>query len=112
MEDLEAYCKEFGCDKRDAMMDVIERDNVQTAKNIARIIQKKDEIKEYHHTEGTVYVQYAKVDETHFSVTAKVEISDQFFGWILGFGKKAKLLYPDDVIDQFRGYMDKIREMY
>ena len=61
---------------------------------------------------GTKDVQYAKVDETHFSVTAKVEISDQFFGWLLGFGKKAKLLYPDDVIDQFRAYMDKIREMY
>ena len=61
---------------------------------------------------GTKDVQYAKVDETHFSVTAKVEISDQFFGWILGFGKKAKLLYPDNVIDQFRAYMDKIREMY
>ena len=61
---------------------------------------------------GTKDVQYAKVDETHFSVTAKVEISDQFFGWILGFGKKAKLLYPDAVIDQFTAYMDKIREMY
>ena len=61
---------------------------------------------------GTKDVQYAKVDEKHFSVTAKVEISDQFFGWLLGFGKKAKLLYPDDVIDQFRAYMDKIREMY
>lgn len=61
---------------------------------------------------GTKDVQYAKVDDTHFSVMAKVEISDQFFGWILGFGKKAKLLFPDDVIDQFRAYMDKIREMY
>ena len=61
---------------------------------------------------GTKDVQYAKEDDTHFSVTAKVEISDQFFGWILGFGKKAKLLYPDDVINQFGGYMDKIREMY
>ena len=61
---------------------------------------------------GTKDVQYAKVDETHFSVTAKVEISDQFFGWILGFGKKAKILYPDAVLDQFREYMDKIREMY
>ena len=61
---------------------------------------------------GTKDVQYAKVDDTHFSVTAKVEISDQFFGWILGFGKKAKLLYPDNVIEQFRGYMDKIREMH
>ena len=61
---------------------------------------------------GTKDVQYAKVDDTHFSVTAKVEISDQFFGWILGFGKKAKLLYSDAVIDQFKAYMDKIREMY
>ena len=61
---------------------------------------------------GTKDVQYAKVDDKHFGVTAKVEISDQFFGWLLGFGKKVKLLYPDDVIDQFRAYMDKIREMY
>ena len=61
---------------------------------------------------GTKDVQYAKVDDTHFSVTARVEISDQFFGWILGFGKKAKILYPDAVLDQFRAYMDKIREMY
>jgi len=61
---------------------------------------------------GTKDVQYGKVDDRHFSVTAKVEVSDQFFGWILGFGKKAKLLYPDDVIDQFKAYMDKIREMY
>jgi predicted DNA-binding transcriptional regulator YafY len=61
---------------------------------------------------GTKDVQYAKVDDTHFSVTARVEISDQFFGWILGFGKKAKLMYPEAVIDQFKAYMDKIREMY
>ena len=61
---------------------------------------------------GTKDVQYAQMDDKHFGVTAKVEISDQFFGWLLGFGKKAKLLYPDDVIDQFRAYMDKIREMY
>ena len=61
---------------------------------------------------GTKDVQYAKVDETHFSVTAKVEISDQFFGWLLGFGRKAKLLYPEDVLEKFRTYMDRIREMY
>ncbi len=58
------------------------------------------------------HVQYARVDDTHFSVTAKVEISDQFFGWILGFGRKAKLLYPDDVIDQFKDYLDRIRDLY
>ncbi len=61
---------------------------------------------------GTKDVQYAKVGDTYFGVTAKVEISEQFFGWLLGFGNKAKLVYPDDLMDQFRGYLDSIREMY
>ena len=61
---------------------------------------------------GTKDVQYARVDDTHFSVTAKVEISEQFFGWILGFGSKAKLVYPEDVMTEFSGYLDRIREMY
>ncbi len=41
---------------------------------------------------GTKGVQYSKVDDRHFKVTAEVEVSDQFFGWLLGFGKRAKLL--------------------
>ena len=57
-------------------------------------------------------VQYAKVDDTHFSVTTQVEISDQFFGWVLGFGKKAKILEPVSVVDKFAAYLDKVREMY
>ena len=57
-------------------------------------------------------VQYAKVDDTHFSVTTQVEISDQFFGWVLGFGKKAKLIGSDRAVEQFRAYLDKVREMY
>ena len=61
---------------------------------------------------GTKDVVYTKVDDTHFSVTAQVEISNQFFGWILGFGNKVKLLSPDDVTDQFKAYLDKIRGMY
>ena len=61
---------------------------------------------------GTKDVIYSKVDDTHFSVTAQVEISNQFFGWILGFGNRVKLLAPDDVTDQFRAYLDKIRDMY
>ena len=61
---------------------------------------------------GTKDAQYSRVDDTHFSVTAKVEISDQFFGWILGFGNKTKLMYPETVIEQLKGYIDNIREMY
>ena len=61
---------------------------------------------------GTTDFQYAKVDDTHFSVSGYVEISDQFFGWLLGFGNKAKLLYPDDTIQELSDYLDKIRNLY
>lgn len=61
---------------------------------------------------GTKGVQYSNIDDHHFTVTADVEVSDQFFGWILGFGKKAKLLYPLDVVKSFTEYVDKIRSMY
>ena len=61
---------------------------------------------------GRTDFQYVKVDETHFSITGYVEISDQFFGWLLGFGTKAKLLYPDDVVQDLGAYLDKIRGLY
>ena len=61
---------------------------------------------------GTRDAQYSMVDDKHFTVNAEVEISDQFFGWLLGFGKRAKILYPADTVDEFRAYLDKVREMY
>ena len=61
---------------------------------------------------GTKGVSYSKLDETHFTVTADVEISEQFFSWMCGFGNKAKILSPDFVVDEFREYLDKIRGMY
>ena len=39
---------------------VIEEDNIQTAKNVSRIIKDTDEIKASKHTEGTVY-EYTRV---------------------------------------------------
>ena len=61
---------------------------------------------------GTRYVQYAKVDEDHFGVTAKIEVSDQFYGWLLGFGDNAKLVYPEAAGEKFKTYLDRIRGMY
>ena len=55
---------------------------------------------------------YSKIDERHCTITTSVEISDQFFGWLLGFGKKVKLLSPDDVVEKFKAYIDKIRVIY
>ena len=50
-------------------------------------------------------------DERHFRVNATVEISAQFYGWLLGFGKRAKLLYPRDEVENFKAYVQKIQDM-
>lgn len=69
-----------------------------------KLIWNKDKIQKW--------MPYMKSDDYHFEVHAKVEISDQFFGWLLGFGKKVKIISPDDTVDQFKSYLDKIRNMY
>lgn len=56
--------------------------------------------------------EYFKDGESHFRLFTDVEISDQFFGWLLGFGRRAKIIEPQSVVDEFAAYMDKIREMY
>ena len=61
---------------------------------------------------GKEGVTYQKYDDTHFTVQVQVDVSDQFFGWLLGFGKRAKLLDPLPVVEKFAAYMDKVREMY
>lgn len=45
-------------------------------------------------------------------VSTDVEISDQFFAWVCGFGKKAKIIGHDGVVEEFKAYLDKIRETY
>ena len=57
-------------------------------------------------------VFYRPDGDRHFVVSTDVAISNQFFGWILGFGNMVKILAPDDVIDRFCAYMDNVRGMY
>lgn len=57
-------------------------------------------------------VFYARHDDDHFTVTTQVEISDQFYGWVLGFGKKAKILGSEAVVEEFKAYLEKVRELY
>ena len=38
--------------------------------------------------------------EEHFVFTVKVAVSPMFLSWVIGFGGKAKVLYPQSVIDQ------------
>ena len=61
---------------------------------------------------GTKDTRYIMEDNKHFSVMTDVEVSDQFYGWICGFGNKAKIIYPEKVIEDFKSYMIKIQNMY
>ena len=61
---------------------------------------------------GTKDAVYYKPDNRHYAVRANIQISDQFFGWLLGFGKRMKIIDPPEVVEQFKEYLDKIREIY
>ena len=40
--------------------------------------------------------------DDHFNFTVKVAVSPMFLSWVIGFGDKAQILYPQAVIDQCR----------
>ena len=61
---------------------------------------------------GTKGLHYTKDDAKHFTVDPEVEISDQFFSWLCGFGKKVRIIGPEFVREEFVAYLDKIRQMY
>jgi len=61
---------------------------------------------------GTKDARYTKVDERHFTVTATVSVSEPFYGWLLSFGRRMKLISPEDVVNDFRVYVEKVSQMY
>ena len=40
--------------------------------------------------------------EEHFTFTVPVAVSPMFLSWVIGFGKKARILYPQSVVEQCR----------
>ena len=50
--------------------------------------------------------------EEHFVFTVKVAVSPMFLSWVIGFGAKAKILYPQSVIDQCKDMCREALEQY
>lgn len=50
---------------------------------------------------GTKNVFIEKDDPKHFYLQTYVYVSDQFFGWLWGFGRKATLIEPQELVDTF-----------
>lgn len=52
------------------------------------------------------------VDEEHFSVSAAVNVSPQFFGWLVELGKGVVIESPEDVREEFGGWMRAVMREY
>lgn len=51
-------------------------------------------------------------DDTHFITTVPVEISPPFFAWIATFGRSAKILGPEPVVEEMKKFLQKSMDMY
>lgn len=51
-------------------------------------------------------------DEDHFVFTAKVAVSPMFLSWVMGFGRKAKILYPESVRESCKELCREVLEQY
>jgi len=50
--------------------------------------------------------------EEHFNFTVKVAVSPMFLSWVMGFGSKAKILYPQSVIDELKALCRESMSQY
>ena len=50
--------------------------------------------------------------EDHFVFTVRVAISPIFLSWVIGFGNKARILYPQSVIDQCKELCASVLDQY
>ena len=57
-------------------------------------------------------VSYYADGERHFVVNTEIAISDQFFGWLCGFRKMAKIVSPPSVVEAFQNFLDDIYGRY
>lgn len=51
-------------------------------------------------------------DDEHFRITVKVNVNEQFFGWIFGLGDDVRIIAPQSVIDEMSTMLHKIYDNY
>jgi len=53
-----------------------------------------------------------KLENGFFRVRVKIAVSEQFFGWLSGLGQGAKLIGPDEIVAEYREYLEKLLKSY
>lgn len=51
-------------------------------------------------------------DEDHFTVNVDVHVSRQFLGWIISLGEDIKIAGPDEVVDQMKMEVERLKMQY
>lgn len=57
-------------------------------------------------------VSIRRRDEQHFSARLPIAVSGQFFGWLTGLGKGAKLTAPKSVMEQYKEFLEQVMKNY
>ncbi|MBQ2803319.1 MAG: WYL domain-containing transcriptional regulator [Lachnospiraceae bacterium] len=52
------------------------------------------------------------MDEETFRIRARVAVSGQFFGWLAGIGKDAKIVAPEQVRESYHNWLKEILEQF
>ena len=50
--------------------------------------------------------------ENTFTINVTVNVSNMFFGWIIGLGKGVKILSPENVVEQLKEEIKRLSELY
>lgn len=50
--------------------------------------------------------------EEHFTCTVPVVVSPIFLSWVIGFGNKAKILYPESVVEKYKALCLEVLNQY
>ena len=61
---------------------------------------------------GTDEVTYVADGKGHFSIRVTAYTSDQFFGWVAGFGNQIKITSPASVREEYVAFLRRIEERY
>lgn len=53
-----------------------------------------------------------KYDDNHYCITEDISLTEQFFGWLAGYGTGMKILSPQIAVDKFLAHIDSLRKQY
>lgn len=61
---------------------------------------------------GVEDVVYSRDEGKYLKAVVSVAVSEQFYGWVAGLGRRVKIVAPGHVVDGYKAHLDKVRRDY